>query len=166
MTAADPDELADLRARLTQLEDERAIIARLHRYGQSIDAGDEEAWVDCFTQDGSFRSGGRVDRPTREVTGRDALSAFIARHSRRPDSFHQHVVVEPLVVLDGDRAACSSAFMVLMDHEGGPVLRVFGRYDDELVRDGDGAWRFRLRVSSIDSMRAGLPPLAGGRPDA
>jgi hypothetical protein len=166
MSATDADEIADLRARLMRLEDERAIITRLHRYGQSIDAGDEAAWVDCFTEDGSFRSGGRVDRPTREVNGRDALRAFIARHSRRPERYHQHVLVEPIVVLDGDTASCSSAFMVLMEHKDQPLLRVFGRYDDELVRDTDGAWRFRLRISSIDSMREGLPPLAGGRPDA
>jgi 3-phenylpropionate/cinnamic acid dioxygenase small subunit len=44
----------DLEARIALLEDEQAILKNLYRYGHSIDYGDEEAWVDCFTEDGVF----------------------------------------------------------------------------------------------------------------
>src|SRR5439155_10811096 len=38
-------ETSDLAAQLALLEDERAVLRTLHTYGQSIDYGEEEAWV-------------------------------------------------------------------------------------------------------------------------
>ena len=49
----------DLATRLKLLEDERAILRTLYRYGHGVDAGEEEAWVDCFTEDGRFFAHGR-----------------------------------------------------------------------------------------------------------
>jgi hypothetical protein len=153
-----------LTRRLQALEDERAVIRTLHRYGHAIDAGDEEAWLACFTEDAVFRAGGRRSRETRfVVSGRDELRAFIAGHTRRPDAFHQHHVLEPLVTVDGAAAECVSGFIVVMEHGDRPVVRVFGRYHDRLVREPDGVWRFAERVAHIDSSRPGLPPLAWGR---
>jgi hypothetical protein len=43
---------------------------------------------------------------------------------------------------------------------------VFGRYEDRLRRGRDGRWRFAERLSFIDSVTPGLPPLAGGREQA
>jgi hypothetical protein len=156
-------EMADVRTRLTALEDQRDVLANLHRYGQTIDAGDEAGWVDCFTEDGNFTAKGRRATHTGlDVTGRAELQAFIAEHSRRPYAFHLHCIVEPIIAVDGDEATADSYLFVLMEHEGAPVLRVFGRYHDDLVRCSDGRWRFRRRAARIDSQVAGLPPLAGG----
>ncbi len=157
------DNYADLLARLEHLENERGVLATLHRYGHAIDAGDEQAWVDCFTADGTFFAQGRHGHHTAlDVTGRDALQAFIIEHSRRPYAYHLHCIVEPVIVVDGERARADSYFFVLMEHERRPVLRVFGRYRDELVHEADGRWRFRRRTATIDSQVSGLPPLAGG----
>jgi hypothetical protein len=157
------DDLADVLARLKVLEDERAILRTLYRYGHSIDAGEEEAWVDCFTEDGRFFAHGRHPTHTAlDVTGRTALRAFIAEHTRRPYLFHQHGLIEPLIDLDGDRATCVSYLTVLMEHEGRPVQRVFGRYLDQLERGADGVWRFRVREAAIDGQAPGLPPFVNG----
>ena len=61
------------------------------------------------------------------------------------------------------RATARSYFVVLVEHEDRPTVRVFGRYDDRLRREADGRWRFAERLATIDSVAPGLPPLAGGR---
>lgn len=143
--------------RLALLEDERAILRTLHAYGHTIDSGDEAGWVGCFTEDGVFAATDWF-----RVSGREELKAFIAEHTRPPDPAHKHLVIEPLIALDGDRATCVSYFAVLMHHDGEPVLRVFGRYHDRLRRE-DGGWRFEERLAEIQSMKPGLPALAWGR---
>jgi ketosteroid isomerase-like protein len=157
------DEMDDILARLQLLEDERAILRTLYRYGHSIDAGQEADWVDCFTEDGRFFAHGRHTTHTAlDVTGRPALQALIAEHTRRPYLYHQHGLIEPLISVDGDHATCVSYLTVLMEHEGRPVQRVFGRYLDQLVRGSDGRWRFRVREAAIDSQAPGLPPFVNG----
>ena len=65
-------------------------------------------------------------------------------------------------VVTGDTATADSYLFVLMEHEKAPVLRVFGRYHDDLVRCPDGRWRFRRREATIDSQLAGLAPFVDG----
>lgn len=159
-------QLAALAQRLTALEDERAVIETLHRYGHALDAGDDDALVDCFTDDGTFAAAGReAGHTTFAVRGRDELRALAQGHSRPPTGYHQHHVAEPVVTLDGDAARVRSTMFVVMDVDDVPVLRVFGRYDDTLRRCPDGRWRIARRVATIDSMRAGLPTLIGAMHD-
>lgn len=157
-------DLRELQARLTVLEEERSIQRRLYAYGHAIDYGDEDEWVDCFTEDGVFDVRGRLPGHTAlVVSGREALREFAAGHTRPPERYHKHLVIQPVIALEGDRATCTSYFLVVMEHEGRPVLRVFGRYRDRLVKEEGGRWRFEERVAEIESMRPGLPPLAYGR---
>jgi hypothetical protein len=159
-----PD-LDDLERRVGLLEDERAILRRLHAYGQAIDYGDEEVWANCFAKNGVFDIRTRLDgTPNMKVSGRQELRAFVERHTRAPERWHKHMMVEPLIELAGDTARSDCYFAVLMEHEELPILRVFGRYRDRLIRDTDGAWRFLERIAEIESMRRGLPPFIDGRP--
>src|SRR5437660_2531011 len=101
----------ELERRLAVLEDERAVLRNLHTYGQSIDYGREEAWVDCFAEDGVFE----VRNPMAPehnllVSGRKELRVFISQHSRAPELWHKHMLVEPLIEVAGDAATCSSYF--------------------------------------------------------
>ncbi len=157
-------DLEELTARVARLEDEAAIVRTLHRYGHAIDAGDEAAWVDVFTATGEFRVRGPRPGGDYTVRGREALAAFAARHSRRPEAFHEHVVVQPLITLDGDRASCRSRFLVVVMDGERPVVRAFGTYVDALERSHDGVWRFAVREPQIDAYAPGLPPLAFARP--
>ncbi len=155
-------QLAALAQRLTALEDEREALRTLHSYGQALDAGDEDAFADCFTEDGTFTAGGRQPgHTTFALAGRDELRAFAQGHSRPPVGYHQHHVAEPVIALDGDTARVRSTMFVVMEADGVPVLRVFGRYDDTLRRCSDGRWRIARRVAAIDAMRPGLPALVG-----
>ena len=140
--------MSDLESRLELLLDERDVLRTLHAYGHAIDYGDEEAWVDCFTEDAHFGARGRVNH---DVRGREALREFISRHSRAPESWHKHLMVEPLIDVDGDTATVASYFVVTKDVEGAPRVTVFGRYRDRLVREADGRWRFAERLAEAES---------------
>jgi ketosteroid isomerase-like protein len=160
-------DIADLEARLALLEAERGVLQTLYRYGHSIDYGDEESWVDCFTEDGVFdvRPRGKDGYPpSRLISGREELKAFIARHTRAPELWHKHGLIEPQIEVDGDTATVRSYLAVFMEHDGEPLLRVFGRYRDRMVRGEDGRWRFQERIAEVESMRRGLPPFIDGRP--
>jgi hypothetical protein len=156
----------DLERRLALLEDERGVLRNLHTYGQSIDYGREADWVECFTEDGVFDVRNRGETaPSVKISGRDELTRFISRHTRPPELWHKHMLVEPLIDVDGDSARCSSYFFVLMEHEDRPVVRVFGRYLDRLERGADGRWRFAERIADVESRWASLPPFIDGRPN-
>ena len=70
-----------LLARLQALEDEAAIIRRLHAYGHAIDGGDEAAWVDCFTADGIFEGFTRRGERLYRLQGHTELAAFVNGHT-------------------------------------------------------------------------------------
>ena len=147
---------ADLREQVALLMAERAVLDTLYRYGHSIDYGLEEDWLDCFEPDGAFDVRYRAGaRPSRRYEGRDGLTAFIAAHSRAPDRWHKHLLFEPLVTVDGDRARARSYFARLdAGHDRTPFVRAFGRYLDELARGSDGRWRFVERVAEVEAMAA------------
>jgi hypothetical protein len=158
--------IADLRARLGRIEDKDAITENLIAYAHSIDYGDEKRWVDCFTADGVFLVHGQPPDPfARRVEGHRELATFIAQHTRGPDYWHKHVVVDPLVTIDGDGAACDSYLIALVEFEGEPTLRLFGRYRDRLVKQPDGRWRFQERIAEVESVRGPLSGLSAA-PDA
>jgi hypothetical protein len=150
-----------LEDRLARLEAEAAILRTLHRYGHAIDAGDEAAWVDLFSPDGEFQVRGPGVEYT--ISGRAELLRFIARHSRRPEAFHEHVVVQPVISVDGERATCVSRFFVIVMDGERPVVRTFGTYRDSLLRGADGVWRFVVRRPEIDAAAPGLAGLAFAR---
>lgn len=156
-----------LAERVAWLEAEAGIRETLARYGHAIDAGDEDGWVDLFTETGEFQvrgPGGSEDDYT--IAGRTELRDFYSHHSRRPEAFHEHVTVAPVITLtdDGRRASCRSRFFVIvMDAAHRPVIRVFGTYQDTLERAADGTWRFATRRPEIDAQAPDLPPLAYSR---
>lgn len=153
--------LEDLAARLRAWEDERAVLAVLTTYSHAIDAGDEGAWLNCFTDDARFStSGAGRGKMAFDVSGRDALADFVSRHSRRPHGFQEHLVLNPVVTIDDDEAHSISRFLVLMRHEERPAIRAFGRYEDRLRREPDGAWRIAHRHAHIDGADDGLPRIA------
>ena len=148
---------SELSAQVALLMAERAVLSTLYRYGHSIDYGLEEEWLDCFSPDGAFDVRYRTEtKPSRRFEGRDALSAFIAAHSRAPHRWHKHLLFEPLVTVDGGRARVRSYFVRLdADTDGTPFVRAFGRYVDELVKGSDGRWRFAERIAEVEAVAAG-----------
>ena len=153
----DPAEVA---ADVALLMAERAVIGTLYRYGHSIDYGLEQDWLDCFAPDGAFDVRYRVGaKASRRFEGRAALAGFIAAHSRAPGHWHKHLLFEPVVEVDGDRARVRSYFARLdASDDGTPFVRAFGRYLDQLAKGPDGAWRFLERVAEVEAVAAAMPP--------
>lgn len=167
--------------RLRALEDEREVRRTLHQYSHAIDYGLDEVWLDCFTEDAawswsvrdqtlqdSLRSRGMPSVPIgepgarpalvgdvleRAVVGHDQLRAMVGAHTRAPQAWHKHGLMNVEVVVDGDRADAQSYF-VRVDASGvttGAFIRAFGRYVDELVRCGDGRWRIMRRHCELEA---------------
>ena len=56
-----------------------------------------------------------------------------------------------MIKLDGDRATSEVMWTVIQRGEDGrPIVPMIGRHKDELVREQDGQWRFRLRRGFVD----------------
>jgi hypothetical protein len=115
------------------------------RYAWSLDTGDEDAFVDCFTREGElvwdvFETEGRW-------RGTAALRGFIDYFRRRPESAgRQHHVSNLIVTPAATGATAKSYVAVALRREPGPhLLNVMGYYEDELQRE-DGRWRFARRV--------------------
>lgn len=154
-------------ARLRLLEDERAILRTLHAYGHAVDAADRDAYLDLWTQDAAFDARGRQPGDvSRVVRGVEARTDFIEHFSRPPIGWHKHLLIEPLVDVDGDTARVVSYFAVLREEEDRPIVWVFGRYRDTLVRCSDGTWRFAERIAEVESADARYGSLANRWPPA
>lgn len=147
----------DIEQRLRKLEDEKAILDTLYAYGHGIDYGLEDAWIDCWTEDAVLDWPGRAF-----MRGHAELRAGFRAHSHAPTMFHKHVVVAPLISIQGDTATVQSMFARLDRYPDGPGIRAFGRYRDILVRCPDARWRFKERLPEIEAVRAQAP--LGGEP--
>lgn len=176
------DRLAEIADRLQALEDEKAILSTLHRYAHCLDYGLEREWLDCFTDDAKFGSlqvtdaiaaeksrakvtppppgaAGALGMSPVERNGKAELAKWIATHTRPPERFHKHLVVDPRISAQGDAADVVSYFVTIFDfaHFGadlwqmGAYIRAFGRYHDKLVRCPDGKWRFRERMIELEA---------------
>ena len=162
MPAPDPTPEA-----LRALLDERAVLRTLHEYAHAMDGGDESAWVDCFTADAVFDvvevvGGRRVHREE----GRGDLARYVAGYPK-PPRFRKHVIVDPLVDVDGDEASVAAYWLLLERHDddGTPVVAAFGRYRDRLVRSpSDGRWRIADRFAEVEATNAAPAPAATSVP--
>lgn len=124
---------ADVVARLEILE-------VLARYCHTCDDGDFDALVGLFAAGGTFTYGGST------VAGREALRAYFEQ-VQTSERRGKHLVANPVVELDGDRATVRSDWVFLLHVDGVLTPRLTGRYDDVLVR-ADGAWLLAERVVS------------------
>ena len=141
------------------MSDHDEIMNALGRYARGVDERDFASVAALFTSDADidYSVGGGA------VLKAGELAAWLGR-AMTIFRMTQHHLGLPVIDVDGDTATCVSYLAVVMEHEDVPVMRVFGRYRDRLVRGDDGRWRFREGIAEIESMRAGLPPFVDGRP--
>jgi hypothetical protein len=149
------ENLSALSARLQILEDERAILQTLHRYGHAMDYGPDSEFVSCFVVDGVWEVKMRRSKAGFTCRGHGEIAASLAAQTsvRVPALYAKHIVVDPRIALDGDHARVVSYFLRVEPGNDGPTRIVAsGRYLDRLVRSHDGAWRFEERIAEIDDM--------------
>jgi uncharacterized protein YxjI len=146
--------LAALRLRIIRLEDERAILDTLHRYGQTIDSGLDQEWAELFIKDGLFLCVDRFGTEILREQGRKALAQWVRDFKAGETLQMKHCVLAPVVRINGDMATVVSQYANLVenqDRHAAPHIRFTGTYRDEMVKDNEGSWRFRQRISHTDA---------------
>ena len=129
--------LEDVEKRLKVLEDIEAIKRLKVQYCIYVDNYDAEGIVSLFTEDAVFDAGIRGRREGRE----ELLNFFRGSRQRLP--FYVHMVMNPMIDVDGDRAkGIWYLFQASTMAEGNQALWGSGRYDDDYVRI-DGEWKIR-----------------------
>lgn len=132
--------------RLNSLEDEQGILRTLYTYGHALDYGLEAEFLDCFTEDALL-----YWATPEPINGRAAIAQAFRSHSHAPAAYHKHLLIEPLIRIQGDSAVVESMFARLDHHDDGPRIRSFGRYRDILQRGADDRWRFKERRAERES---------------
>jgi len=137
--------------------DRLAITDLLYRYAELIDAGDF---------DGLGRLLGRASfggPRTPKVSGAENIAGLFAMTTRRfadgtPKT--RHLVLNPIIEIDGDTATARSTFCVVQATARVPLQPVaVGRYYDEFARDefardefprDQGGWHFAARIADVE----------------
>lgn len=124
--------------------DKLEITELLYRYAELIDAGDFDG-VGALLGRGNFMG----------VQGADAIAGLFGKTTRRfPEHGNRtrtrHLVLNPIVAVDGDTARARSTFCVVQQTDTvalAPI--VVGRYADTFARDEQG-WYFTERKVDVE----------------
>jgi hypothetical protein len=135
-------------ARLQRLEDLAEIERLFYDYRRHLDARDMYSYSRLFCEDGQWT--GR----TGSAVGPDAIQAMLeanlSPNPPAPAATSWHIVSNPVIDLDGDRATASTTWALIRRAAGDvPAVTLLGHYDDELARE-HGRWRFRRRRAHVD----------------
>lgn len=130
---------------VSSVEDWVTIAQLKHEYCHRIDAGDYTGWADLFTTDGVFTAGDSFE-------GRDDLLSFAENVFDDQYEATAHVVTNPVITVDGDRATGRFYLYFLTEAPDGTLGWTQARYEDEFRRV-NGQWR-------IESVTV-LPRLSG-----
>ncbi len=138
-------ELEELQNRITRIEDIEAIKQLKARYCEICDHDnyDADAMATLFTEDGTWESS-RVGKAEGREAIHELFSGFPKRIARA-----QHVVANPLIEVDGDRAHGVWYLISAVAQSDGTKYKWPGsaaRYHEDYVKQ-NGEWKIRhLRV--------------------
>ncbi|MEV0670916.1 nuclear transport factor 2 family protein [Mycobacterium sp. NPDC050441] len=124
--------------------DKLEVTELLYRYAELIDAGDFDG-VGKLLGRGAFMG----------VAGASAIAGLFAASTRRfPEHGNtprtRHLVLNPIVDVDGERATSRSTFCVVQKTDTVPLQPiVVGRYADVFARDEHG-WFFTERTVDVE----------------
>jgi len=160
--------------RLRRLEDREEIRRLIQDYRRHLDARDLKAYGLLFAADGEWLGGTGYGKSPAGIT-----AMLEERLPAGPSGVGQsswHLVTEPEIVLDGDRATGEGTWALVGRGDGDtPYMRLLGHYQDTYVRE-NGRWRFQRRIAHTDipyreldvpadwtAARAAIRPAGDGR---
>ena len=131
----------ELQKRITRLEDIEAIKRLKARYCEICDYDnyDADAMASLFTEDGTWNAG-RVGN----AEGREAIRELFAGFPKVVDRA-QHIVANPLIEVDGDRAHGVWYLISAVIESDGTKSKWPGtaaRYHEDYIKQ-NGEWKFR-----------------------
>jgi hypothetical protein len=132
-----------LESRIGEVADRLAITDVLYQYATALDTRDWDLLRACFTADGvaDYLEFGGVNE------GREAIVKLCGGVLSGLDA-SQHLIANPRVTLDGDRATATCYFQAqhfLASPAGGNTYLVGGSYEDRFVRTAEG-WQIAYRT--------------------
>jgi ketosteroid isomerase-like protein len=156
-----PDD--DVHARLGRLEDAAQIRTLTQEYRRLLDARDLDGYGRLFADDGEWLGGTGYGQTPAGITAM-LNERLPARGPGGPAAWH--LVTEPELSLDGDRATGTVTWTwVGRGDAGTPVMRLLGHYQDSYVRER-GRWRYQRRIAHTDIPHRDLDLPAGWAGDA
>jgi uncharacterized protein (TIGR02246 family) len=133
--------------RLSRLEDLEEIRRLVQDYRRHLDVMDLDAYGLLFAEDGEWLGGTGYGQTPAGITA--MLKERLPRRAS-PGPASWHLLSEPVIDLDGDRATGSVTWAWVGRGDGDtPVMRLLGHYDDSYVRE-HGQWRFQRRIAYTD----------------
>jgi hypothetical protein len=149
----------DVVARLRRLEDAEQIRRLTQQYRRLLDARDLAGYGRLFAAAGEWLGGTGHGRSPAGITAM-LEERLPARSPDGPSAWH--LVAEPEVQLDGDRATGLATWAWVGRGDGAePVMRLLGHYADSYVREA-GQWRYQRRIAHTDIPHRELDVPAGG----
>ncbi len=123
----------------------------LNRYSIAYDDNDMTEMADTFTEDAvmTLRIGdGDLIGP---FDGKDAIMKLMVDSLASQTDQRRHVTTNVAIRKETEDAATVTSYLTLISVQGGTAtLLSTAKYEDELVREGDGAWRFTKRHIELD----------------
>jgi ketosteroid isomerase-like protein len=133
-----------IEARLQRVEDDLAIRRIIVDYATHLDGRDWTKYVELFAADGEWMNSGGSYKGHAAIRG---MLENVVGKDGAANTANFHLVSNPRIDLDGDRAVAHSRFLfVIRGPEGGPAPALAGTYVDDFVREGAG-WKIKRRVA-------------------
>jgi hypothetical protein len=143
--------VGEISEELQRLLDEQGIMRTMHRYCRALDRGLVDEWVDVFTDDAVFDTVLPDGVVWSHLSGREEFRAFLDAYPRLPQVAPRHVMVDPIIDVDGVEASVESTFLYLVQTPGtAPQLTAWGRYRDRFRKE-DGHWRILERIAETEA---------------
>lgn len=122
--------------------EDRLAIRELHdTYADTGFRQDRDGWLDCWTEDAVWVT------PFGEVRGKAAIEAQWDR-AMGPVAAMGFFAKVGSIEVDSDSATTRAYIREIFQGQDGKLMKLVGRYDDELVREG-GTWKFASRVYDV-----------------
>jgi uncharacterized protein (TIGR02246 family) len=123
----------------------------LNRYSIAYDDNDMAEMADTFTDDAVLTmriADGDLIGP---FEGKEAVMKLMTDSLASQNDQRRHVTTNMVVRKETDDSAVVSSYLTLVQvKDGAAKVLSTARYDDELRREGDGAWRFTKRHIQLD----------------
>lgn len=130
------------------MTDREQILELIYRYAELIDAGDFDGVGELL--DRAAFGGPRTPMATgaRQIAGIFAMTTKRFPETGTPRT--RHLVLNPIIEVDGDTATARSTFCVVQATAALPLQPiVVGRYLDAFARDERG-WHFTERIADVE----------------
>lgn len=123
----------------------------LYRYTLAYDDNDMAEMAETFADDAVMTmriAGGDLIGP---FDGKDAIMKLMKDSLASQDDQRRHVTTNMVLRKETEDTATVSSYLTLIAVKDGKAnLLSTARYDDELRREADGAWRFTNRHIELD----------------